>query len=317
MADEAMKRGKSRAFKRLAAVAVAAVAVWAFVNYVPDFVARHLVNRELEAMGIDTQGVKTLNLRPWNNEIWMGPVGLRPLDSDVKPAAVKRLGVKYDLLQLFQRRALITDMTIDGIDIEIERDAEGNFTINGIDLGRFLATKDEAPAEKDRPAKDGGGWGAGLDVLTLTDSRVFLNDLTRGTLTLELDELTLKGFHTWTPEDPGTFELTGRLNDIDIQANGEARPFGGEISLSFETKVDRGSWEKVLVYTGPAFGFERQGGKFSSEGKQQLDITETGGLTFFSKTTFTITSVEAARPDGTLGRVQKRRHHPRHPHGAR
>ena len=299
------KRSKSRALKLLAAVAVAAVAVWAFVNYVPDFVARHLVNRELEAMGIDTQGIKTLNLRPWNNEIWMGPVGLRPLDSDVKPAAVERLGVRYDLLHLFRRRALITDMTIDGVDIEIQRDAEGNFTINGIDLSRFLATEIEAPPAEDQPTEDGAGWGAGLDVLTLTDSRVFFRDLTRGTLTLELDELTLEGFRTWAPENPGTFELTGRLNDIDIYASGEARPFGGEISLSFETKVDRGLWEKVLAYTGPAFDFERQGGKFSSEGKHQLDITETGDLTFFSKTTFAIDDVVAARPDGISGQYDK------------
>ncbi len=301
------KRRSPRWLKILAALVIGGVAVWAFVNYVPDYVARHLINSELKAMGIDTQGVKTLNLRPWNNEIWMGPVSLRPLDSDVKPAAVTRLGVKYDLLQLFQRRALITDMTITGIDIEIERDADGDFTINGIELSRFLAPapEDEAPPEDQPPAKDGEGWGAGLDVLILTDSRVFLDDLTRGTLTFELDTLKLEGFRTWAPDNPGTFELTGRLNDIDIYATGEARPFGGEITLSFVTKVDRGSWEKVLAYTGPTFDFERQGGQFSSEGKHQLDITEDGGLVFYSKTLFTITDVVAARPDGISGRYDK------------
>jgi len=307
------KRSIPKSLKILSGLAIVVVAIWAFVNYVPDYVARHLINSELEAMGIDTQGVKTLNLRPWNNEIWMGPVGLRPLDSDTTPAAVARLGVKYDLLELFQRRALITDMTIQGVDLEVERDADGDFTINGIELSRYLAAADETQPEDPTPAADaaeegaqrGGGWGAGLDVLTLTDSRVLLDDLTRGTLTLELERLTLEGFRTWAPENPGTFELKGTLNGIDVYAIGEARPFGDEIMLSFATKVDRGSWEKVLAYTGPTFDFERQGGEFSSEGKHQLDITPDGKLVFYSKTLFTITDVVAARPDRMSGRYDK------------
>ena len=297
------RRRIPRFAKIIVILLVAGAAVWWGVNNIPDYVARYVVNSELKDMVIDVEGAKTIDLRPWQSEIWLGPVGVRPLDSDVKPAIVQRLGVTYDITNIFKRRALVSEMVIDGIDVEIERAADGNITINGVDLSDF-APKEEDQAEETSEADDGGGWGTGLETFELRNSRVFMNDLARGEATLQIDRLALRDFRSWQPDDAGTYEIAASLNDIDFVAEGEARPFAEDISLTLNGRVTRGAFENIATYLGPAFGFERRGGTFTATFSKELTLFANGRLEIQTNASVEAADADGARPDGIEGSFQ-------------
>ncbi|MCU0838108.1 MAG: DUF748 domain-containing protein [Rhodospirillales bacterium] len=245
---------RRRRWLRLAAVVLLLLGgLAAFVVYGPQAIARYVATSVLTGLDIDVEGVKTLRINLLKGSIALGPVRFRPL-GESEPAGADAAGqlgellVDLSLRNLWQRNALIKSAAIGGIDIVISRETDGQIAINGIPLRRLLAeeAKDPPPPEKDK-----AGWGTGVDLLVVRDSRLVFRDAARGTLEIAVSWLELDGFRSWEPDQPGTFTLIGDANGIGVVAWGQAEPFADNIRLRVEAGIDGIEVAKIEAYSGP------------------------------------------------------------------
>ncbi|MCU0894772.1 MAG: AsmA family protein, partial [Rhodospirillales bacterium] len=89
---------------------------------VPTYAARYIVRSQLESMGVATQGINTLKIDVWNREVWLGPVQFR---GEAAPFGhVEELGLKLGVMNLFQRQALIRELVIKGVDLQLTREVD-------------------------------------------------------------------------------------------------------------------------------------------------------------------------------------------------
>jgi len=236
---------------------------------VPELVARYVIQRELKQMGIVNEGVGSLHIDLWRSEIFLGHA--RFGGGPENQAQIGRVSVKYRLVNLLHEQAVIEEMIIDGLDVQISRGTEGEITVNGIELSKLMtADEDAEPAPVDE-----GGWGAGLDKFELRNSRIFFTDRTGGTLALDVERLDLAGFRTFEPDQPGTFELVAKLNEIPLHWQGEARPFADILTVAIDTEINDVNFTKIEKYTGP-LGLERRSGVLNSEFTHNISLHPNG-----------------------------------------
>lgn len=222
------------------------------VFVVPTYAARYVAGRQLESMGVTTEGINTLKIDVWNREVWLGPAQFR---GEAAPfGRVEEIGVKLGVTNLFQRQALIRELLIKGVDLQLTREADGRLFLNGVDLRR------QGQQEARRPVdEEGEPWGTGIDEVRIIDSRIFFTDRARGTLAIDVIGLELDEFRSWEPEHPGRFLLDATINKMGFRAKGTAKPFSVAASADAQLTVDAVEIEKIALYTGP-LGFDRRSG---------------------------------------------------------
>jgi hypothetical protein len=164
----------------------------------PTPVARYVLVSELEKMGIEN----------WNSAIEAGPIDLWSNGSD--PGRMQSVALVYDFDSLFNKDLLLETFVIEGVDVFIQRDEEGAFTINGISPAQFLERGEGAQAAD---GEDGGTWATGVTELRIRNSHLRLQDYTGGILALEIDELVLKDLNSWAPNEGGAFEFKMALTE--------------------------------------------------------------------------------------------------------
>ena len=219
---------------------------------VPTYAARYVARSQLESMGVTTEGINTLKIDVWNREVWLGPVQFH---GEAAPfGQVEELGLKLGVKNLFRRQALIRELVIKGVDIQLTREVDGTLTLNGVDLRRQGQEKQKGPTdEKQRP------WGAGIDEVRIVDSRIFFTDRARGTLEVDVFSLEADEFRSWEPDHAGRFLLDATINNMGFRAQGTAKPFSEIARADFALTVDNVEIEKIARYTGP-LGFDRRSG---------------------------------------------------------
>jgi peptidoglycan hydrolase-like protein with peptidoglycan-binding domain len=117
----------------------------------------------------------------------------------------------------------------------------------------------------------------GLGDLELRDSQLIFNEKTGGVLTIEIERLVLHDFVSWQPQVAGTFSLDARINDIDLNWTGKARPFAENIAVSAETRTENADLVKISRFTGP-LGLERRAGVYNSYLKHDFTLSADGHL---------------------------------------
>jgi hypothetical protein len=260
-------RGARRARSRwlwwsLFAVVLVALGVWVLVERGPDYLARYIMRTYFAGLDIDTSGIETLDIDPMRQTVSFGPVSFG--GGGAEAGQVGRLSVRFDVLGLFSRRAVLSDVVIEGIRIEIHQQADGQFFLNGIPLSRILqeraTSKAGTSSPEARPSTGASGaWQAGLDTLNLRDSRLVLIGRRGGRATVQVDTLQLVGFRSWAPDEPGTFRLEGDLNGIRIVTAGTATPFAGNIAFSGEVSISGIEIARIEKTFGP-LGFASRAG---------------------------------------------------------
>ena len=255
---------------RLGVIIVAVVVVLGLLFfYVPRYVARYLLASELADLGIDYEGIETLEINPLTREIWLGPVrfGAEPSDR----GRMRELGLIIRLNPLLRRRISIERLLARGIDVVVTRTAENAFALNGIPLDQFMPPK----ASAGQAARDSDAWGAGVDTFELRDSRLIFQDLRRGELAVDVERLTLAEFKTWESERPARFELAARINDIQLNGAGEARPFADDVTLAIDSRTVQADVPKVVRFTGP-WGLDRRDGTYDAELRHEMTLFDSG-----------------------------------------
>lgn len=256
----------------LGTVAVLLVAAGVTIRYGPQLVARQVVVTYLDGLNIDTSGVETLRLRPLRGELSFGPVTFR--GADAQQGQVGQIGVKVDVTRLLHRQALVEAIVIEGVRFEVRQAADGSFSLNGIPLNQILAEQttssapppapEGAPVSPPRPStprdlQEQLGWGAGLDLLEIRDSRVVFIDARGGEAVMHVNQLELAAFRTWAPDNPGRYRLDAELNEIGLTASGVAKPFADKIEIEAQAAVSGVEVAKIERFLGP-LGFTSRGG---------------------------------------------------------
>ena len=261
---------RSRRLLRSSIIVVIVVALLALLFfYAPRYVARYLVSSELDDLDIDYEGVDTLSINPWTRELWLGPVRFGSGPSD--RGQLGELGLTIRFNPLLKHRVSIERLLLRGIDVVVTRSKNNAFALNGIPLEQFIPQPDAAG----QLAGEGDAWGAGVDTFELRDSRLIFQDRERGDLEVDLERLTLMEFQTWEPERPGRFELAARVNDIQLNWSGEARPFADNVTLAIDSLTEQADVPKVVRFTGP-WGLDRRDGSYEVRLKYEVTLFHSG-----------------------------------------
>jgi peptidoglycan hydrolase-like protein with peptidoglycan-binding domain len=254
------------------------VALVLVYSLAPTHLARYLLASELDHRGIEHEGVETLKVNPWTGEASIGP--LRVSGAGAQPARLDHLAVDVRLTALLRGRVMMDRVLVRGIDLAVTR-AEDTITMNGISLAPWLP--------------DTGPVGAvGLGAFELREGRLVFQDPAGGELAGEIDRLFLNDFRTWEPDQAGTFDMAGRVNDIHLQWNGEARPFAEDITLALDARTEGVELDKVIRLTGP-LGLERHVGVANSQISYDLTLSASGRLTGSAVGKADVTGVDYGR----------------------
>jgi peptidoglycan hydrolase-like protein with peptidoglycan-binding domain len=194
---------------------------------------------------------------------------------------VGELGLDLSFKPLLQRRVMIDRLLVRGIDVVLTRSPEKLLTLNGVPLNRIIPRPD--PAEQ--PETSDQGWRVGVESVELRESRLIFQEDQRGDLEVDVERLNLADFQTWHPERPGRFELAARLNDIELNWSGEARPFADNITLAIDSRTEQADVPKVVRFTGP-LGLDRRDGTYDADLKYEMTFFDSGR--FEGKTVGTI-----------------------------
>ncbi|WP_460019855.1 DUF748 domain-containing protein [Magnetospira thiophila] len=240
--------------------------------------AAYLAEKELRALGLDPKGLETLRLDWWNHEVRLGPVAIGRAGQ--VPLEVRELGLVYDIKALFDHRVRVRRAILHGADLHLERNESGALLLNKIPLADLI----KSPSDVSPPPPDAVTWLVGLDHFELKDSRVKFDDLASGrTLALNAQQLDLKGFFGWTPDQPGTFATTARINDMVLAMEGTATPFAETLRLTLKGSLDEITLAKLQQAVGD-LGLIKQAGSFGLRWDQQgslspnADLALTGSL---------------------------------------
>ncbi len=288
------QRQKGRGLVKGLLIAFAVIGVLAAGLFVGDqYIARYILTRQLETVGIEATGIDTLEIDLLDQEITAGPVRFKA--ADAVPGEIGRVGIRIGFTELFKRRALAERIILEGIDLHVTRADDGGLALNGVPLTQLMQAD---AAEPEQPADDEPGWGGGVDTFELRDARVFFDDQSRGgEIIVVVVSLTLNGFRTWEPDNPGSFDLEARVNDIDFNWQGEARPFGETVVANFEGSLAGVNLERIIQYTG-ALGFNERSGTLSSDTTHRLVISPDGRIELTSKGQIELVDFVNSRPDG-------------------
>ena len=231
--------------------------------------ARYLTRSELASIGINVEGSSTIDWNIFSSRMSAGPLEFS--SADAEPGLISRLALQYDLRRLFERRASLETVTLEGVDLLLKRKTDGNLTLNGIDLAAILAPKTEPSGT---PKDEMAPWEFGTEEFSFLDSKlVFIDAVTGGTAVFEIERLRLRLFRTWDPATPGKFELIGSINDIQLVLKGEVQPFSDEIELLVEGDLSEATLEKIAQFTGP-YGLERENGVMSARLETRLKLVD-------------------------------------------
>jgi len=262
------------------------------ISFVPTFIARQIISGTLDEFGINHEGIKTVKINLWKREVWAGPV--RFFAGDTDPGQLGEVGIKFNIFPAFQKHAMVERVLIRGIDIVVAQTEDDAITLNGISLNQFTPSA-ETP-ESPEPEKETKPWGAGLGDFEMQDSRLVLRRKTGATLTVEIESFKLSDFESWRPDDPGTFELEARANDIELELKGQARPFARHITVNVDTSIHNASLDKIIEFIGP-FNLERHEGVYQSSGHHEITLFDNGRVEGHSVDKLTLVGADYAQDD--------------------
>jgi len=290
MTEPWYKRQKTK--RRASILTIALLILGLLFTFGPTYVARYFITDILDDFNIEHEGVKTLRINPWKREIWLGPVRFRT--GEANQGQLDEVGVKFRVFPAFQKHAMVEKILIRGVDIFVSRDDNKNLLLNGIPLDQLGATDDDT--ELKQSSEKTKAWGIGLIDLDMQDSRVIFQKKAESVLKLEVDSLQLNDFSSWQPDETGSIKFKGRINDIEIDLSGQARPFAKHVTVKLDASTKEMDLSKIVEFTGP-LGLERQEGVYNSDLSHEIKITDTGHIEGHSSGTLTISELDYKKGD--------------------
>ncbi|MFC3608448.1 AsmA family protein [Stutzerimonas tarimensis] len=209
----------------------------------------------------------------WSLFPWLGlelhDTSLASVATPEQPLAnVRMLGLSVRVMPLLRREVQMSDISINGLNLTLVRDAQGRGNWEGIGQPEGAAAR--APAEPAEPSPDGQRRPVALDIdsLTVRDARVSYQDASTGQhLSAESIELSTGAIREDTPVDIQLKAFFG-VNQPVVRARSELRA-----TLHLDTGA-QGYRLEDLRLNGEASGepFDGQTLNFSAQGELLADL---------------------------------------------
>ncbi len=277
-------------------LAVLALLFVLVVFVLPSPTARYVIESQLERLGIQHEGIESVDIDLWNSRVSAGPVHFK--SGDAKDGQIGEAGFDFSISALFEKRAFIQTFFLRGVDLFIERGEDGLITVNGIDLAQMAMDDETAPTDATESEQEKEpSIGAGIENFEFTDSRLVFEDYTGGSLTMDVSRLSLQGFRTWDPDDAGSFELEGTINEIELKLSGETRPMADPLTIELNSNVKGINIDRVAQFIGPT-GLERQAGNIDTVVHYDYAIHSDGNVAGTVNGTYTFSDFDIATAEG-------------------
>ncbi len=140
---------------------------------------------------------------------------------------VKDFTLRFRWAPLLNKRVVLDRVALEGVEIDIHRDAGGGFVVNGLPLAVAATPPGQSPEQ-------GSEWGIDVATLELSDSRLVLTD---GDAKAEIavQRLVVENLHSRDPASAPSFALQGTLNGATVTVKGSVSPFAADPSFTFDT----------------------------------------------------------------------------------
>lgn len=274
-APDAGARRKRLLIRAGIAFATLVVLFLLIVFVLPTPLARYVLDSQLEKIGIEHDGIDTIDIDLWNSRVRAGPVHFH--SGDARQGQIGETGFDYSFGAIFKGRAFIQTFYLRGVDLFVERLKNGSIEINGVNLQELAASREGQEEEPPEKKEEGEGFNFGVDSFEFTDSTLAFQDLTGGTLVIELESLTLDRLIGWTPEEPTGFAMEGRLNDMNLSLDGTILPLSDPLRLTLSTRFTGVTLERVSRFIGPT-GLKREEGSLNTNVSYDFEIHKDGRI---------------------------------------
>ena len=265
------------------------------VFVLPSPLARYVISSQLEELGVEHDGIETVDIDLWNSEVRAGPILFR--SGSAPQGQIGETGFDYNFGAIFQGRAFIQTFYLRGLDLYVSRLDSGAVVINGLNLQEVGGGEAEEPEPE--PSGEEDGFAFGVESFEFSESRLIFEDLSGGSLTIEVSRLSLQRLLTWTPEAPTTFSLTGRLNEIGLQLDGTLLPLTDPLRLTLDTQFRGVTLERVARFVGET-GLIRQEGTLDADVSYDYSIHKSGLVEGKISGTYRLQGLGLETPEGDI-----------------
>ncbi len=168
------------------------------------------------------QGIQQVEIRDVDLNLFSGEFGL----SDVNisgdgqgRASLSHLYLNIAMLELLKKRAVIEQVEITGIDVDVQNTEAGDWIVAGI-----LPPSPAATEETQQPKKSSEPWGIGINQLKLGGISVRLA-MPQLETKLRLNDLQLSQLASWQSEQAAHYQLRLRIDDAPLELTGQIHAF--------------------------------------------------------------------------------------------
>ena len=183
-------------------------------------VARFLASQAIAEYELQIDGVDSLSVTLADPGFTAGPVSIGGEAGSQRIAEIRAGLNGQDLLDGLLR---LNRLVLSGAEIQLERDADGNFTVPGLPQG-----SDDGRADSMGEFAESG---VSVDLVELTDSIIRFQDVNGALFELSVTRAVFGGIGAWQSGARTTFALDGSLNGIGLSLEGEVLPVGERRSL--------------------------------------------------------------------------------------
>ncbi len=239
---EALPAGKRRTPRWEIALFVVLALVAVFVYALP-FAVRYAADDWLRKQGADEVRIEAVRINLFRGQAAL--IGFYARDGEHPPLEVDKLGVSFSWGSLFDRRAEVTGITLEGARIPVHLDAAGDLRV-GIQLPAPSSEPEPEPAPE--PAAP---WGFALRSVTISDSQVVVDTPQyQGSWTIA--QVSLDDLVSWLPDQVARLRLVSELNKAQVIVDAELQPFADARQLDLQVQLQGVQLEDFAVLGGEA-----------------------------------------------------------------
>ena len=252
MTDDSASSRPAGLSRRLLIAAVALVAVLVPAGlYLPDLGLRWGVVRGLTDLGWAQASVSQAKV-----SLLKGAVAIRGMQAVTalgEALGIDGIDLTFRWKPLLARRLWLEQLSFDKADIALTRTPDG-WRVNGLPVPGGEAGAEPSP------------WGYGVTALTLTDSRLAVEDGPVRVI-VEIERLELRDLASWVPLAPASLSFKGRVNGAPLSLSGTVAPFAERLDFALDLRVDG-------LDLAP---FARWGGLAGGDGRLDAELRLEGG----------------------------------------
>ncbi len=194
------------------------------------------IEKALSDQGVPHAQVKDVDFNPFTGVLVIKAFRGNVQAEEQKLAAVQ-LQAQIDWFPLWQKNIYVAQIILRDVDLHLQRDDNGNWTIGELNLPSESAS-DEKPEEDEADADRKEPWGFGIGQVVLENVRIHYRD-PKLVVDAQVANARLGSFETWNPEQATPFDLDLIVNQGRIRLEGQTRPLSSHPEASARLRIDQ------------------------------------------------------------------------------